>query len=66
MAAMRGARMMLVLSPTPPVECLSIFMPGMSLVSRVEPDLSMAFVRAIVSSSVMPLMQAAIRSAEAW
>ena len=63
-AATSGTRISEVVSPTPPVECLSAFTPGMSLKSSVSPDLAMASVSASVSRSVMPLMQMAISSAE--
>ena len=65
-AATRGTRISEVVSPTPPVECLSAFTPGMSDRFSVSPDFSMASVSARVSRSVMPLMQMAISSAEAW
>ena len=65
-AAVRGTRMRLVVSPTPPVECLSALTPGMSFRSSVSPDLAMASVSASVSRSLMPWMQMAISSAEVW
>jgi len=46
--------MRLVLSPTPPVECLSAFGPGRSEKSRTSPDRIMASVRATVSAAVIP------------
>ncbi len=55
-----------VLSPTPPVECLSIFFPVNFLRSTTLPLLSIACVKAAVSSGVKPLMNAAIRKAENW
>ena len=63
-AAARGTRMRLVVSPTPPVECLSALTPGMSFKSSVSPDLAMASVSASVSRSLMPWMQMAISRAE--
>ena len=41
-----------VLSPTPPVECLSAFGLGMSEKSRMLPELSIASVKACCSSLV--------------
>ena len=64
--ATSGTRISDVVSPTPPVECLSALTPGTSERSSVSPDLAMASVSASVSRSVMPLMQMAIRSAEIW
>jgi hypothetical protein len=66
MAAISGASIMLVLSPTPPVECLSTFAPGMPSVFRTVPEFSIARVRETVSASVIPLRYTAIRKAEAW
>ena len=54
-AAANGATMKLVLSPTPPVECLSTFTPGMPERSTVSPECSMHSVRRLTSRSVMPL-----------
>jgi len=42
-AAARGATMRLVLSPTPPVECLSTLTPGMEERSTVSPERQHAF-----------------------
>ena len=64
-AATSGTSTRDVVSPTPPVECLSALTPGMSLRSSVSPDFAIASVSARVSRSVMPLMQMAISSAEA-
>ena len=64
-AATSGTRISEVVSPTPPVECLSALTPSMSERSRVSPDLAIASVSASVSRSVMPLMQIAISSADA-
>ncbi len=52
--AIRGANMMLTLSPTPPVECLSILVPVTPPRSSLLPVASMASVRATVSSMSMP------------
>ena len=53
-AAAIGARIKEVLSPTPPVLCLSTFKPGVLERSTTEPDRIMASVRAAVSWSVIP------------
>ena len=50
----RGASAMLVLSPTPPVECLSAFIPFIADRSSVSPLSLIASVRARVSSSSRP------------
>ncbi len=49
-----GAEIRLVLSPTPPVECLSTFTPGIEDRSTIEPEFIMASVIALTSRSVMP------------
>ena len=53
-AAASGATMKLVLSPTPPVECLSTLTPGTPERSTVSPERSMHSVRRLTSRSVMP------------
>ena len=53
-AAARGATIRLVLSPTPPVECLSTFTPGISDRSTVSPERSMHSVSRLTSRSDMP------------
>ena len=63
-AATSGTRISVVVSPTPPVECLSAFTPGMSFSLRVCPDFSMASVSARVSRSDMPAIQMAMSMAE--
>jgi hypothetical protein len=67
-AAARGARMSDVLSPTPPVECLSTATVPLEAVrsdqSNAMPDSTMACVRSVASSMFMPLRKMAIRSAE--
>ncbi len=65
-AATMGARAMEVLSPTPPVLCLSTFMPGISDRSSCSPDSLMHWVSITVSSSVIPRMKTAIKKAAAW
>ena len=53
-AAASGAAIRLVLSPTPPVECLSTLTPGMEERSTVVPECTMQSVRALTSRSVIP------------
>ena len=63
-AATIGSRASEVLSPTPPVECLSALTPVMELKSSVSPEFIMASVRSRVSRRVMPRQTIAISSAE--
>ena len=63
-AKINGAAIKLVLSPTPPVECLSTFTPGTEERSTVSPDWTMRSVRALTSRSVMPEKNTAIRNAD--
>ena len=65
-AAASGASTSDALSPTPPVECLSTFTPGMADRSTLMPDRTIADVSHAVSSVVIPLRTMAMRSAEAW
>src|SRR5690606_8862902 len=65
-AATRGATTRVVLSPTPPLECLSTLMPGSELRSTWRPDRAMARVRAAVSRSLIPRKRMAIKSAALW
>ena len=65
-AAASGARMRLVLSPTPPVECLSTRGPGRSERSSTSPVRIIDSVRATVSAAVIPLKKTAIARADAW
>ena len=65
-AATMGARAKEVLSPTPPVLCLSTFIPRISDRSSISPLWAMAMVRARVSSSSIPLKYTAIIRAETW
>ena len=65
-AAARGARTRLVLSPTPPVECLSALGPSSSDRSRTSPVRIMDSVRARVSAGVMPRKNTAMAKAAAW
>ena len=65
-AAATGARIRDVLSPTPPVLCLSTFRPGVPERSTTVPDRVIASVRAAVSSGLMPRQTIAISSADHW
>ena len=65
-AAAMGATISVVLSPTPPVLCLSTLMPLISCRSMVCPECSMASVRQNVSRLSMPWKQMAISSADVW
>jgi hypothetical protein len=63
-AAAKGATIMLVLSPTPPVECLSTLMPGTCERSTVSPERSMHSVRRLTSRSDIPEKYVAIKKAD--
>lgn len=65
-AATTGATISVVLSPTPPVLCLSTLIPGIAERSTMSPDRAMQSVSTAVSCSSMPLNQIAISRAEAW
>ena len=65
-AAASGARLRDTLSPTPPVECLSTLMPGVSERSSTSPDLSMAWVQAPSSTGSSPLKKTAMHMAAIW
>ena len=54
-AATIGDIINVVLSPTPPVLCLSTFIPGIDERSTVSPELDINIVSAAVSSMFMPL-----------
>ena len=58
--AASGSAIKVVLSPTPPVLCLSTLTPGISERSTVSPDFAIASVSAAVSRGVMPRMQMAM------
>ena len=58
-----GPTTSVVLSPTPPVECLSTLTPGNDERSIISPDSAIASVISVVSLSVMPCAQIAINSA---
>ena len=53
-AATMGATTNVVLSPTPPVECLSAFTPDMAERSTMSPECAIAAVSCAVSCAVMP------------
>ena len=59
-AATMGAMTSVVLSPTPPVECLSTLMPGMGERSTITPLCAITSVSSAVSSLVMPRRYTAI------
>ncbi len=65
-AAAIGARISDVLSPTPPVLCLSTFSPGIAERSTIVPERIIASVRAAVSAASIPRQRIAIRSAAHW
>ena len=62
-AATKGATMRVVVSPTPPVECLSTLIPARGDKSTVSPLCIITSVRMAVSRSVMPRKTTAIRKA---
>ena len=61
-AATIGPSAIEVLSPTPPVECLSAFIPLIEDKSIISPLFIIAFAKYAVSPSVIPLSTIAIRS----
>ncbi len=65
-AAASGASTSEVLSPTPPVLCLSTGTPPNSARSTRWPDCTIASVSADASSSVMPRRTIAISMADTW
>ena len=65
-AATRGATTKVVLSPTPPVLCLSTFTPGMEDRSTISPDWAIHQVSWAVSVGSIPRYQMAMSSAAAW
>ena len=62
-AATSGASARLTLSPTPPVECLSILRPGTEGKPSTSPESRIASVSVAVSSASIPRQQTAIRNA---
>ena len=65
-AATNGANAIVVLSPTPPVLCLSTFIPPISDKSMTSPEFIIASVRYTVSSLSILFIYIAIKSAAAW
>ena len=65
-AATSGARQIEILSPTPPVECLSTLRPGTSASDRRSPESIIACVQARSSAGCMPRNRMAISSAATW
>ena len=65
-AATIGASISETLSPTPPVECLSVTGPGRSDQSSTSPESRMAMVSATASSRLMPLRKTAMAKAPTW
>jgi len=63
-AATIGATISVVVSATPPVECLSTLMPGIADRSATSPECAIASVRATVSLRDIPEKQIAISRAE--
>ena len=59
-----GEIIKVVLSPTPPVECLSTFIPSIADRSSISPDFAIASVRMKVSSSSIPEKYIAISIAD--
>ena len=65
-AAASGTSTSVVVSPTPPVECLSTQTPSMADRSTTPPECIISIVRQVVSCAFMPRQQIAISSAESW
>jgi hypothetical protein len=65
-AATIGAKGMLTLSPTPPVECLSTLGASMWERSRTSPEWSMASVHTASSVPSSPSLKTAINMAAIW
>ena len=63
--AMIGISINVILSPTPPVECLSTMFSDMSLKSIVSPEFAIEIVRFVISLFVIPLIYIAITKAAA-
>ena len=63
-AATTGASGSVILSPTPPVECLSAVGRPTSVKSMRSPDSIIAVVHRVISAGVMPRRRMAIRSAD--
>ena len=65
-AATIGITISVILSPTPPVECLSTIRSDISLKSNTSPEFAIANVKFKISSCVIPFIQIAIIRAAAW
>ena len=65
-AATKGATIKVVVSPTPPVECLSTLTPLRGDRSTVSPLCIITSVRVAVSRSVIPRNTTAMRKAATW
>ena len=65
-AATSGSTTRVVLSPTPPVECLSTAMSTAPLRSSISPEWAIARVRSVVSCSFIPFSRTAIAQAATW
>ena len=65
-AAILGQSAIEVLSPTPSVECLSTFTPGILLKSKVSPEFLLASLRLKVSCLVLPFKRMAMSKAALW
>ncbi len=65
-AATVGSTTRVVLSPTPPVECLSTAIGTTPVKSIFSPELAIARVRSLVSLGVIPFNRTAIAQADAW
>ena len=65
-AATMGAMSREVLSPTPPVECLSTVKALREVVSSVSPEKRIALVRAASSAGLRPRRKMAMRRAAVW
>ena len=65
-AATSGATTSVVVSPTPPVLCLSSFTPGRSERSTTSPECIIAIVSSAVSSAVMVRCRIALSIADIW
>ena len=63
-AATIGSTMRVVLSPTPPEECLSTAISTIPVKSRILPESTMARVKSVVSCAVMPFKTIAMAQAD--
>ena len=66
MDATSGANTSVVVSPTPPVLCLSTLMPAMPDKSMTSPEFTIAIVKFARSSGVIPRKKIAIAMADIW